>query len=247
MKHQDQVVFVTGAGQGMGQAIVRHLADAGANVAAVDINPQAVAATLDELNGWVSGQVIGITANIAKSDSVRDAIVSTVKKFGRLDVIINVAGVGSIDAFVDTPDENWEKVIGVNLTGTFLCCREAAKVMTEQGSGIIINVSSTAALTGEGPSHYCASKAGVMGLTRSISRELAASGIRVNTIIPGPTNTPMMADVPDEWTQKMIADIPLGRMGESEDIAKVASFLACDDSGFITGQNIAVNGGMAFI
>lgn len=247
MKHQDQVVLVTGAGQGMGQEIVRHFADAGANVAAVDINAEALNATVDELNGWVNGKIIAITANIAKSDSVRDAITTVVEKFGRLDVIINVAGVGSFDTFIDTPDENWDKVIAVNLTGTFLCCREAAKVMTKQGSGSIINVSSTAALTGEGPSHYCASKAGVMGLTRSISRELAASGIRVNTIIPGPTNTPMMADVPDEWTQKMIADIPLGRMGESEDIAKVASFLACDDSGFITGQNIAVNGGMAFI
>lgn len=247
MKHQDQVVLVTGAGQGMGQEIVRHFADAGANVAAVDINAEALNATVDELTGWVNGKIIAITANIAKSDSVRDAITTVVEKFGRLDVIINVAGVGSFDTFIDTPDENWDKVIAVNLTGTFLCCREAAKVMTKQGSGSIINVSSTAALTGEGPSHYCASKAGVMGLTRSISRELAASGIRVNTIIPGPTNTPMMADVPDEWTQKMIADIPLGRMGESEDIAKVASFLACDDSGFITGQNIAVNGGMAFI
>ena len=247
MKHQDQIVLITGAGQGMGKEMVRYFAEAGANVAAVDINPKAVDTTVSELNGWVSGQIVGISANIAKSDSVRDAIATVIEKFGRLDVMINVAGVGSIDVFTETPDENWDKVIGVNLTGTFLCCREAAKVMKEHGGGSIINVSSTAALTGEGPSHYCASKAGVMGLTRSIARELAESGIRVNTIVPGPTNTPMMADIPDEWTQKMIADIPLGRMGESEDIAKVASFLACEDSGFITGQNIAVNGGMAFI
>lgn len=174
MKHQNQVVLITGAGQGMGQSIVRHFADAGANVAAVDINPQALAATVDELNGWIEGQIIAITANISQSDSVRDAIATTVEKFGRLDVIINVAGVGSIDTFIDTPDAHWDKVIGVNLTGTFLCCREAAKVMQSQGSGSIINISSTAALTGEGPSHYCASKAGVMGLTRSIARELAS-------------------------------------------------------------------------
>ncbi len=247
MKHQDQVVLVTGAGQGMGETIVGHFANAGAKVAAVDINPEAVAETAKALNGDTTGNVIGIAANIADSESVRAAVATTVEKFGRLDVIINCAGVGSIDEFINTPDEHWDKVIGVNLKGTFLCCREAAKVMTEQGSGIIINVSSTAAMTGEGPSHYCASKAGVMGLTRSISRELAASGIRVNTIIPGPTNTPMMADIPDEWTQQMIAAIPLGRMGESEDIAKAASFLASDDSSFITGQNIAVNGGMSFI
>ena len=113
--------------------------------------------------------------------------------------------------------------------------------------GAIINVSSTAAMSGEGPAHYCASKAAVMGLTRSAARELAPSGIRVNTIVPGPTNTPMMAGIPDEWTQAMIRAIPLGRMGEPEEIAGVAVFLAGDDAGFVTGQNIAVNGGMAFI
>ncbi|WP_372760043.1 SDR family NAD(P)-dependent oxidoreductase [Pseudoalteromonas sp.] len=247
MKHQDQVVLVTGAGQGIGQSVVSYFAAAGANVAAVDINADTLNASVNDINSKVAGNIVAITANIANSESVRDAIATVVEKFGRLDAIVNVAGVGSIDAFVDTPDENWDKVIAVNLTGTFLCCREAAKVMQAQGSGCIINVSSTAALTGEGPSHYCASKAGVMGLTRSMARELAPAGIRVNTIVPGPTNTPMMADIPEEWTQQMIASIPLARMGEGEDIAKVAGFLAGDDSGFITGQNIAVNGGMAFI
>jgi 3-oxoacyl-[acyl-carrier protein] reductase len=244
MKHHDQVVLVTGAGQGMGQEMIRYFAQAGALVAALDINADAVNETISLLP---NEKAIGLTANIADSASVKEAIDYVVVKFGRLDVIVNCAGVGSFDTFLETPDEHWDKVISVNLNGTFYCCREAAKVMAKQGNGSIINISSTAALTGEGPSHYCSSKAGVMGLTRSISRELASHNIRVNTIIPGPTNTPMMADVPDEWTQKMIADIPLGRMGESIDIAKVASFLACDDSGFITGQNIAVNGGMAFI
>ena len=244
MKHHDQVVLVTGAGQGMGQEMIRYFAQAGALVAALDINADAVNETISLLP---NEKAIGLTANIADSASVKEAIDNVVAKFGRLDVIVNCAGVGSFDTFLETPDEHWDKVISVNLNGTFYCCREAAKVMAKQGCGSIINISSTAALTGEGPSHYCSSKAGVMGLTRSISRELASHGVRVNTIIPGPTNTPMMAGVPDEWTQKMIADIPLGRMGESIDIAKVASFLACDDSGFITGQNIAVNGGMAFI
>ena len=244
MKHHDQVVLVTGAGQGMGQEMIRYFAQAGALVAALDINAEAVNETISLLP---NEKAIGLTANIADSASVKEAIDNVVAKFGRLDVIVNCAGVGSFDTFLETPDEHWDKVISVNLNGTFYCCREAAKVMAKQGSGSIINISSTAALTGEGPSHYCSSKAGVMGLTRSISRELVSHGVRVNTIIPGPTNTPMMAGVPDEWTQKMIADIPLGRMGESIDIAKVASFLACDDSGFITGQNIAVNGGMAFI
>ncbi|CAE6958756.1 PFAM short-chain dehydrogenase reductase SDR (plasmid) [Vibrio sp. B1REV9] len=243
MKHQGKVVWVTGAGQGIGQAVVKQFAQQGAKVAAIDINESAACATAEV---W-GGNVIGIGCDVSDSSSVRDAMVTVARTFGKVDIMVNCAGVGSVDAFIDTPDENWQKVIGVNLTGTFVCCREGAKVMLEQGKGSIINVASTAAMTGEGPSHYCASKAGVMGLTRSIARELAPNGIRVNTIVPGPTNTPMMADIPDEWTKAMVDAIPLGRMGESEDIAKVASFLASDDAAFVTGQNIAVNGGMAFI
>ncbi|MDG1120810.1 MAG: SDR family NAD(P)-dependent oxidoreductase, partial [Glaciecola sp.] len=173
MKHHDQVVLVTGAGQGMGQEIVQHFAKAGAWVAALDINADAVNETISLLP---DDKAIGLIANIADSTSVKEAIAKVVAKFGRLDVIVNCAGVGSFDTFLETPDEHWDKVMSVNLNGTFYCCREAAKVMAKQGSGSIINISSTAALTGEGPSHYCSSKAGVMGLTRSISRELASHG-----------------------------------------------------------------------
>ena len=243
MKHKDKVVLITGAGQGMGQAMVKRFAGEGARVVAVDINQQAAKATADSCEG----EVIGVACDVSDSASVRDAMAQAVAAFGRLDVVINNAGVGSVDEFINTPDENWARVIGVNLTGTFLCCREAARIMQEQGGGNIINVSSTAVASGEGPSHYVASKAGVMGLTRSIARELAPVSIRVNTLVPGPTNTPMMAGIPEDWTQAMINAIPLGRMGEPEDVAAAASFLASDDASFITGQNIAVNGGMAFL
>lgn len=240
MSFDGKVVFVTGAAQGMGRAIVAHFAGLGASIAAADINADAVAAL------GVRG--LALTCNVADPTSVAAAFVAVGERFGGVDVVVNSAGIGSVDAFLDTPDDNWIRVIGVNLTGTFLCCREGARLMQKRGiKGSIINVSSTAALSGEGPSHYCASKAGVMGLTRSIARELAASGIRVNTIVPGPTNTPMMAGIPDEWMQSMIKAIPLGRMCEPAEIARVAAFLASDDASFITGQNIAVNGGMAFI
>lgn len=244
MSFEGKVVFVTGAAQGMGRAMVKHFAGLGASVAAADINADAAADAVLELG--VRG--MALACNVADPASVTAAFAAVGERFGGVDVVVNSAGIGSVDAFLETPDDNWMRVIGVNLTGTFLCCREGARLMQKRGiKGVIINVSSTAAMSGEGPSHYCASKAGVMGLTRSIARELAASGIRVNTIVPGPTNTPMMAGIPDEWMQSMIKAIPLGRMCEPEEIARVAAFLASDDASFITGQNIAVNGGMAFI
>lgn len=244
MKLLNKVAFVTGAGQGMGQAIVRHFAEQGARVVAADINLDAVRQTVEDLGE----KALAVVCNVADSDSVATAMAAVEARFGRLDILVNNAGVGSIDAFAQTPDEHWQRVIAVNLTGAFFCSREAVRLMLKAGTpGVVINISSTAALTGEGPSHYCAAKAGVMGLTRSMARELAVSGIRVNTIVPGPTNTPMMAGIPDDWMQTMLKAIPLGRMGETDEIARVAAFLASEDAGFITGQNLAVNGGMAFI
>ena len=244
MKLINKVAFVTGAGQGMGRAIVRHFAEQGAHVVAADINLEAARQTIEGLGD----NAMAVDCNVADSDSVATAMAAVYARFGRFDVLVNNAGIGSIDAFADTPDEHWQRVIGVNLTGPFFCSREAVKLMLKAATpGVVINISSTAAITGEGPSHYCAAKAGVMGLTRSMARELAGNGIRVNTIVPGPTNTPMMADIPDDWMQSMLKAIPLGRMGETEEIARVAAFLASDDASFITGQNLAVNGGMAFI
>ncbi|NNA14889.1 3-oxoacyl-ACP reductase FabG [Pseudomonas lundensis] len=244
MKLINKVAFVTGAGQGMGRAIVRHFAEQGAHVVAADINLEAARQTIEGLGD----NAMAVDCNVADSDSVATAMAAVYARFGRFDVLVNNAGIGSIDAFADTPDEHWQRVIGVNLTGPFFCSREAVKLMFKAATpGVVINISSTAAITGEGPSHYCAAKAGVMGLTRSMARELAGQGIRVNTIVPGPTNTPMMADIPDDWMHSMLKAIPLGRMGETEEIARVAAFLASDDASFITGQNLAVNGGMAFI
>jgi 3-oxoacyl-[acyl-carrier protein] reductase len=243
MKHKGLVVFVTGAGQGMGSAVAKRFADEGAFVVTADINEEAAKKVAQSLGE----SAMGVGCDVSNPESVKAAMQATEKQFGRLDVVVNSAGIGSLDTFLETPDDAWNRVIGVNLTGTFNCCREGAKLMQKNGGGSIINISSTAAMTGEGPSHYCASKAGVMGFTRSVSRELAAMGIRVNTIVPGPTNTPMMAGIPDDWMEQMLKAIPLGRMCEPDEIAAVASFLSSADASFITGQNIAVNGGMAFI
>lgn len=242
MRLKDKVAVVTGAGQGMGRAIAQAFGAEGATVVALDVNLAAAQETL----GKGKGQAMNV--NIADSAAVDAAFDAILARFGRVDVLVNNAGVGSVDAFADIPDETWGRVIGVNLTGAFYCARAAVRAMkTHATKGAIVNVSSTSAVSGEGPAHYCASKAALMGLTRCMARELAPLGIRTNTLVPGPTNTPMMQGIPKEWADAIIKGVPMGRMAEPEDIARAAVFLASDDSGFVTGQNLAVNGGSAFI
>lgn len=246
MRLAGKVALVTGAGQGMGRSIARLFAQEGASVVALDVDLAAVEATLAEVPA--AQACVARRVDVTDSAAVKAVFDEAMARYGRIDVVVNNAGVGSVDALAETPDASWARVIGVNLTGAFYLCREAVRCMQAAGTrGAIVNVSSTAALTGEGPAHYCASKAGIMGLTRSAAREVAATGIRVNTVVPGPTNTPMMQGIPEAWSEAIVKGVPLGRMGEPDEVARVALFLASDDSSFVTGQNIAVNGGMAFI
>jgi len=239
-----KIALVTGAGQGMGRAIARRFAEEGATVVALDLNLDNALATLDGI-GEPSG---AMALNVADSKAVAETFASIVQRFGRIDILVNNAGIGSVDSFADISDETWARVTGVNLDGAFYCAREAVRAMQKAAApGVNRNVASTAAVSGDGPAHYVASKAALIGLTRSMAKELAPQGIRVNTLVPGPTNTPMMQGIPKEWSEAIIKGVPLGRMAEPEDIARAALFLASDDSGFVTGQNLAVNGGSAFI
>jgi 3-oxoacyl-[acyl-carrier protein] reductase len=243
MKLKDKVALVTGAGQGMGRAIARQFAAEGAIVVALDLNLEAAQQTLE----GCGEQHLARALNVADAAAVNALVDEVLALRGRVDVLVNNAGTGGMDSFTEMSDEAWARIMGVNLNGAFYCARAAVRAMLKTGGGTVVNVGSTSAVSGDGPAHYVTSKAALMGLTRVMAKELAKSGVRVNTLVPGPTNTPMMQGIPQEWADAIIAGVPMGRMAEPEDIAKVAVFLASDDSGFVTGQSVAVNGGSAFL
>ena len=243
MKLKDKVALVTGAGQGMGRAIARQFAAEGAIVVALDLNLEAAQQTLE----GCGEQHLARALNVADAAAVNALVDEVLALRGRVDVLVNNAGTGGMDSFTEMSDEAWARVMGVNLNGAFYCARAAVRAMLKTGGGTVVNVGSTSAVSGDGPAHYVTSKAALMGLTRVMAKELAKSGVRVNTLVPGPTNTPMMQGIPQEWADAIIAGVPMGRMAEPEDIAKVTVFLASDDSGFVTGQSVAVNGGSAFL
>lgn len=271
MRFAGKVALVTGAGQGMGRAIARQLAAEGASVVAVDINLAAAQETVAGLEGAMARAV-----NIADSAAVAAVFAETDARYGRFDVLVNNAGIGNCkndgfdklltrlalrgeqmargepvtvfpDLIIDMADEGWQGVINVNLNGTFYCTREAVRLMVKHGTkGNIVNISSTSAISGEGSLHYAASKAALHGMARSLARELGPRGIRVNNVVPGPTNTPIMQQVGQDWINSMVAAIPLGRMAEPEDIARTVAFVASDDAAMVTGADIVANGGSYF-
>jgi 3-oxoacyl-[acyl-carrier protein] reductase len=273
MNFTNKVAVITGAGQGMGRAIAQRLARDGATIVAVDVKEAGVRETLDQI-GAEAG--IARVCNIADSAAVQALFAEVEEKYGRLDILVNNAGIGSAkkdgydkqfariaernaqiargetptvfpDITIDMQDEGWHGVINVNLHGSFYCIREALRIMTKHSiKGSIVNISSTSALSGEGAPHYAASKAALIGLVRSLARELGPRGIRVNNVMPGPVNTPIMGNVPQSWKDSMVAAIPLGRIAEPDDIANVVAFVASDEAAMITGADIVANGGSYF-
>lgn len=264
MRLDGRAAIVTGAGRGIGQAIVARLQAEGAKVAALDMDEDAAKA---------SGADLGLKCNVADSADVVRCVAAAREAFGRLDIAVNNAGTGRadgdgsdefyaamgqrnaelaekgssdviVDHLIHMGDEGWATVLAVNLNGAFYLCREFTRMLAKDGNpGAIVNISSTSAFSGEGSVHYCASKAAILGLTRQLARELAPRKIRVNAVAPGPTNTPIMAGIPDEWIKSMEASIPLGRMADPSEIAATVAFLASDDASFMTGSVLTANGG----
>jgi 3-oxoacyl-[acyl-carrier protein] reductase len=244
MDFTEQVAIITGGTRGIGKAIALGLANRGVSVVVAGRNVDAaleVAASLSALGV----KARGIKLDVSHSVEVEQAFEEIRKDFGRIDILINNAGITRDGLLMRMKEEAWDAVIDINLKGVFLCTREAIKDMARQRYGRIVNVTSVAAFMGNpGQANYSASKAGIVGLTKTVAREYAGRGVTVNAVAPGFIETAMTDILPDNIKEDMKKLIPLGRFGVVEDVAHAAVFLASPDSGYITGQVIHVNGGM---
>ena len=249
MRFNDKVALVTGAAQGIGAATARRLASEGASVAVVDLTAERAQPVVDEITA-AGGTAAAFGADVSDEASVGSMVDGVVARFGRLDVLVNNAGVTKDNLLFKMSRDDWDSVLAINLTGVFLCCQTAQGHMVAQRSGTIVNLSSRSALGNRGQVNYAATKAGVQGLTATLALELGPLGIRVNAVAPGYVATSMTAATatrvgssPEEHQELAAKNTPLRRVGQPEEIASVIAFLASDDASYVSGQTLYVNGG----
>lgn len=240
---EGKVAIVTGSGRGLGKGIAKKLAEKGAKVIVSDVIIDNAKECVEEIKRD-GGEALCVACNIAKLEDVCNIYAAAIKEYGSVDIVVNNAGINKDAMLHKMTDEQWDNVIAVNLTGTFYMTREAAKIMREKGYGRIINISSMSWLGNIGQANYAASKAGVIGVTKTAARELASKGITCNAICPGFIETDMTRGVPEKVWDIMISKIPAGRAGSAEDVGNMVAFLASDEASYINGQIIEVSGGM---
>ena len=242
-----KVALVTGGSRGIGAAIARRLAAHGAAVAVnYSGSAEACQTVVDEIMS-AGGRALALQADVSDAGAAAGLVEVTIAELGGLDIIVNNAGITRDGLLMRMSDADWSAVIDTNLTGVFNVTRAASRHLMKQRSGSIINIASVVGLVGNaGQANYAAAKAGVIGLTKSIARELASRGVRANAVAPGFIETDMTASLTDAVRAATLTEIAMGRFGAADDVAKAVAFLASDEAGYITGQTLAVDGGMTF-
>ena len=244
MRLLNKVAIITGGGRGIGEATAKKFIKEGAKIVIADINQEDIERTVEEIRE-MGGEVEGIYVDVTKMESVNRMIEFTLEKFGMLDILVNNAGITMDATLLKMTEDQWDKVVDVNLKGVFNCGQAAARVMADQGSGVILNASSVVGLYGNfGQTNYAATKWGVIGMTKTWAKELGRKGVRVNAVAPGFIATPMVKKMPEKVINMMKEKTPLQRLGEPEEIANAYAFLASDEAQFITGAVLEVTGGV---
>lgn len=245
MRLKDKIALITGSAQGIGKSIAETFAREGAKIAVSDINQGLSQQTADEIASKYGVETIAIGANVVKLEDCDNLIKTTIDKFSKIDILVNNAGITKDNLILRMTEAEWDAVIAVNLKGVFNCIKAASRQLLKQREGRIINIASVVGQMGNaGQINYSATKGGVIAITKTCAREFSSRNILVNAIAPGFIRTAMTDALNDEAKEAMSKMIPLSRLGEASDVANAALFLASDESSYITGQVIAVNGGM---
>jgi 3-oxoacyl-[acyl-carrier protein] reductase len=244
MRLKNKVVIITGAGSGIGKETALLFAKEGARVIVADVNEKGGNETVAEIKG-IGREGFFVKLDVTNREQSKQMVKDTLEKYGRIDILINNAGIVQDALVLKMTEEQWDKVINVNLKGVFNCIQAVVEVMVNQGNGVIINTSSIVGLNGNvGQVNYAATKAGLIGMTKTLAKELGKKGIRVNAVAPGFIMTPMTSNVPEKILEMMQEKTPLRRLGETKDVAYAYLYLASDEANFVNGTVLRVDGGL---